>query len=305
MTDVTAIIPVGQDHRGGGPARPVAAPPDAGRTGRRHRRQHALGTGCSASGRQIHADHRLSGRHPDLGSRRQFDSDHPGHHQTVFDSMLRYSPELKPAAAPIHAMEVARQQRHPAGDHPARRHPVPRRRRQDDDGRQVRASACPSSAKADKKLLVGGDAQHTEPTSRMQSLDLGSDGLQPADPGRSDLPGFPSQAYVVPRASAWPRSDPEGFNALPIGAGPTGMVEHQRGSRIVLEAFDKYWGEVPRSSRSASTSCPKASARVALMPRGHAAYGIAQLPLREVQRLASEAFSIRDQGLSRLSRAST
>ena len=36
---------------------------------------------------------------------------------------------------------------------------------------------------------------------------------------------------------------PEGFNAKPIGAGPYRMVEHQRGARIVMEAFDKYKDE--------------------------------------------------------------
>jgi peptide/nickel transport system substrate-binding protein len=78
---------------------------------------------------------------------------------------------------------------------------------------------------------------------------------------------------------------PEGFNAKPIGAGPYQMVEHQRGSRIVLEAFEKYWGGVPPIKHVTFEIAPEASARVALVESGRV--GLAsQIPVREVQRLA-------------------
>ena len=93
-------------------------------------------------------------------------------------------------------------------------------------------------------------------------------------------------AYVVPKAYMQ-QVGPEGFNAKPIGAGPYRMVEHQRGSRIVLEAFDKYWGGAPPIKQVIFQIVPEASARVALVESGRA--GIAtQLPMREVQRLAPE-----------------
>jgi peptide/nickel transport system substrate-binding protein len=81
---------------------------------------------------------------------------------------------------------------------------------------------------------------------------------------------------------------PEGFNAKPIGAGPYRMVEHQRGSRIVLEAFDKYWGGVPPIKQVTFEIAPEASARVALVESGRAGFA-SQLPVREVQRLAQKA----------------
>ena len=47
--------------------------------------------------------------------------------------------------------------------------------------------------------------------------------------------------YIVPRAYMT-QVGPEGFNAKPIGAGPYRMVEHQRGSRIVLEGLRQILG---------------------------------------------------------------
>jgi peptide/nickel transport system substrate-binding protein len=79
----------------------------------------------------------------------------------------------------------------------------------------------------------------------------------------------------------------DGFNARPIGAGPYRMVEHQRGSRIVLEAFDKYWGGAPAIKQVTFQIVPEPSARVALVESGRAGMAI-QLPLRELQRLAGK-----------------
>jgi peptide/nickel transport system substrate-binding protein len=65
------------------------------------------------------------------------------------------------------------------------------------------------------------------------------------------------------------------------------MVEHQRGSRIVLEAFDKYWGGAPAIRQVIFQIVPEPSARVALVESGRA--GLAtQLPMREIQRLAGK-----------------
>jgi len=97
-------------------------------------------------------------------------------------------------------------------------------------------------AKADKKLVVGGmlntvsDIEVISPTKAVMQFS------RPTPTAPIYLAFL--TAYVVPKAYMQ-QVGPEGFNAKPIGAGPYRMVEHQRGSRITLEAFDKYWGGVP------------------------------------------------------------
>src|SRR5262249_48370363 len=55
----------------------------------------------------------------------------------------------------------------------------------------------------------------------------------------------------------------EGFQARPVGAGPYRLKDYQRGSRIVLEAFDKYWGGVPSTKEVIFQILPEASTRTA------------------------------------------
>jgi peptide/nickel transport system substrate-binding protein len=203
-------------------------------------------------------------------------------YETVFDSPLRYSPELKLGPRQIVEWKWA--------DDKATRLEITLR---DDilfhDGSKMTMDDVKFSlsdrAKADKKLVVGGmfntvsDIEVSSPTKGVMQFSRPT----PAAPiYLAFLTG-----YVVPK-DYMSQVGPEGFNAKPIGAGPYRMVEHQRGSRIVLEAFDKYWGGAPPIKQVTFEIAPEASARVALVESGRA--GLAtQLPVREVQRLGQKA----------------
>lgn len=89
--------------------------------------------------------------------------------------------------------------------------------------------------------------------------------------------------YILPKAY-FTKVGPEGFAAKPIGAGPYRVVDYQRGSRIVLEAFDKYWGGAPAIKKVTFEIVPEPAARVAAIESGRADVAT-QLPLREVARL--------------------
>jgi peptide/nickel transport system substrate-binding protein len=201
---------------------------------------------------------------------------------TVFDSPLRYSPDLKLGPRQITEWKWV--------DDKATRLEITLR---DDiffhDGSKMTMEDVKFSlsdrAKADKKLVVGGmfntvsDIEVTSPTKGVMQFSRST----PAAPiYLAFLTG-----YVVPKAYM-SQVGPEGFNAKPIGAGPYRMVDHQRGSRIVLEAFDKYWGGAPSIRQVTFEIAPEASARVALVESGRA--GLAtQLPVREIQRLTQKA----------------
>ena len=202
-------------------------------------------------------------------------------YETVFDSPLRYSPELKLGPRQVTEWTWV--------DDRATRLEITLR---DDiffhDGSKMTMEDVKFSlsdrAKADKKLVVGGmfntvsDIEIKSPTKGVMQFSRPT----PAAPiYLAFLTG-----YVVPKAYMT-QVGPEGFNAKPIGAGPYRMVEHQRGSRIVLEAFDKYWGGAPPIRQVTFEIAPEASTRVALVESGRA--GLAtQLPVREVQRLGQK-----------------
>jgi len=98
--------------------------------------------------------------------------------------------------------------------------------------------------------------------------------------------GFLS-GYILPKAY-FQKVGEEGFRAKPVGAGPYKVVDYQRGSRIVLEAFDKYWGGAPKIKRVTFEIIPEPSARVAAIESGRVDVA-SQIPLRETLRLASKA----------------
>ena len=89
--------------------------------------------------------------------------------------------------------------------------------------------------------------------------------------------------YILPKEYHEKVGD-EGFLAKPIGAGPYKLVDYQRGSRIVLEAFDKYWGGVPTIKSVTFQALPEASTRVAAIESGRVDVAV-QLPFREAMRL--------------------
>jgi peptide/nickel transport system substrate-binding protein len=92
--------------------------------------------------------------------------------------------------------------------------------------------------------------------------------------------------YILPKAYHQKVGD-DGFVAKPIGAGPYKLVDYQRGSRIVLEAFDKYWGGVPAIKNVTFQALPEASTRVAAIESGRVDVAV-QLPMREAIRLQSK-----------------
>ena len=202
-------------------------------------------------------------------------------YHTVFDSPLRYSQHLKLEARQIKQWRWL--------DDKATRLEITLR---DDilfhDGSRMTMDDVKYSLserpKADKKLLVGGmfntlaDVEVQSPTKGVLVYS------RPTLAGPIYL-GFLAM-YIVPKAYMT-QVGAEGFNAKPIGAGPYRMVEHQRGSRIVLEAFDKYWGGAPAIKQVTFLIVPEPSARVALVESGRAAMAV-QLPMREVQRLATK-----------------
>jgi peptide/nickel transport system substrate-binding protein len=203
-------------------------------------------------------------------------------YQTVFDSPLRYSPDLKLGPRQVVEWKWV--------DDKATRLEITLR---DDilfhDGSKLTMEDVKFSlserAKADNKLVVGAmfntvaDIEVTSPTKGVIQFNR-------ATPTAPIYLAFLT-AYVVPKAYMQ-QVGPEGFNAKPIGAGPYRMVEHQRGSRIVLEAFDKYWGGAPPIGKVIFEIAPEAATRVALVESGRA--GLAtQLPVREIQRLGQRA----------------
>ena len=92
--------------------------------------------------------------------------------------------------------------------------------------------------------------------------------------------------YIIPKAY-FQKVGEQGFLAKPIGAGPYKIVDYQRGSRLVLEAFDKYWGGAPKIKRVTFEFVPEPSARVAAIESGRADIA-SQIPLRETLRLAQK-----------------
>jgi len=76
----------------------------------------------------------------------------------------------------------------------------------------------------------------------------------------------------------------EGFSTKPIGSGPYKLVEYQRNSRIVLEAYDKYWGPKPKIKKVTILIIKDPSARVAAIQSGRVDFA-PDVPVRESTRL--------------------
>lgn len=92
-------------------------------------------------------------------------------------------------------------------------------------------------------------------------------------------------AYIIPKTYHLKVGE-EGFLAKPIGAGPYKLVDYQRGSRIVLDAYDRYWGGVPAIKRVTFQILSEPTARVAAIESGRVDVAT-QLPFREAVRLKS------------------
>ncbi len=202
-------------------------------------------------------------------------------YHSVFDSPLRYSPQLKLEPRQITQWKWV-------DDKATRLQITLRSDILFHDGSRMTMEDVKYSLsdrpKADKKLVVGG-MLNTLADIEVQSPTQGVMVFNRSTPAAPIYLAFLAM-YIVPKAYMT-QVGPEGFNAKPIGAGPYRMVEHQRGSRIVLEGFDKYWGGMPAIPHVTFDVVPEPSARVALVESGRAGMAV-QLPLREVQRLASK-----------------
>lgn len=72
-----------------------------------------------------------------------------------------------------------------------------------------------------------------------------------------------------------------GFLAKPVGSGPYRLVEYQRDSRIVLKAFDRYWGGAPQQAQVTILIVKDPTSRVSAVRSGQAALSY-NLPVRDV-----------------------
>jgi len=92
-------------------------------------------------------------------------------------------------------------------------------------------------------------------------------------------------AYVMPR-DYFQKIGREAFLDKPIGSGPYRLVDYQRDSRIVFEAYDKYWGGVAPIKRVTFQIIKDTSARLAAVQSGQVDFAH-NLPIREVMRLGN------------------
>jgi peptide/nickel transport system substrate-binding protein len=76
----------------------------------------------------------------------------------------------------------------------------------------------------------------------------------------------------------------DAFKLAPIGAGPYKLVQYDRGSRIVLQAFDKYWGGEPKIKQVIFEIVTDPTARVAAIESGRVDLAT-EIPFRETTRL--------------------
>lgn len=200
-------------------------------------------------------------------------------YETVFDSPLRYSRSQQLEARQIKSWEWQ--------DQHAQRLAVTLR---DDivfhDGsklttQDLRWSLLERPSK-NKKLAVGGmfqtlaDVEIVSPTKAVLVY-------QKPTPAAPIYLAFLT-AYILPQAYMEKAGD--AFLTKPIGAGPYRLVDYQRNSRIVLEAFDKYWGGAAPIKRVTFEIQPEPAARVAAIESGRAGIAV-QIPLREVKRLGA------------------
>lgn len=94
--------------------------------------------------------------------------------------------------------------------------------------------------------------------------------------------------FIIPKNYFEKVGGKEGFLKAPVGSGPFKLAEYQLGSRIVLEAFDKYWGQKSKIKRVTFEIVKDPSARVAAIQSKRVDISY-QVPIREAQRLGKTA----------------
>lgn len=92
-------------------------------------------------------------------------------------------------------------------------------------------------------------------------------------------------ACILPK-SYYQKVGQDGFRKKPVGSGPYRLVDYQRNSRIVLEAYDRYWGGAAKIKRLTFQIVADPVARAAAIQSGQADITL-NLPVREVDRLGA------------------
>lgn len=182
--------------------------------------------------------------------------------KSVFDSPLHYSSELKLLAQQI------RERRWLDGSY-TRLEVTLRDGITFHDGSALSAEDLRFSwierPAADKKLAVSGmlaDLKDVEVLSATKAVLV----FAKPFPAAEIFLGFLT-AYILPKAYLL-RVGPEGFQRAPIGAGPYRLAQYEKGSRIVLQAYEKYWGAAPQFKRVVFHVMPEPSARVKAVEAG-------------------------------------
>lgn len=93
--------------------------------------------------------------------------------------------------------------------------------------------------------------------------------------------------FIVPKAYM-EKVGLDAFREKPIGSGPYKLVEYQMNSRIVLEAFEDYWGGKPAIPRISIDIIKDSAARVAAVQSGTVDLTI-NIPVRDTERLGKTA----------------
>jgi peptide/nickel transport system substrate-binding protein len=94
-----------------------------------------------------------------------------------------------------------------------------------------------------------------------------------------------SSAYIMPRRY-FEQVGRDGFIEKPVGSGPYRVIDYQRDNRIVLEAYDQYWGGVAKIRNVTFQVIKDTSARIAAVQSGQVDFAHS-LPVREVTRLGA------------------
>ncbi len=93
-------------------------------------------------------------------------------------------------------------------------------------------------------------------------------------------------ATVVLPGAYYQKVGQNGFRKKPVGSGPYRLVEYERNSRIVLEAYDKHWRGPAKIKRLTFQIVADPVARAAAIQSGQADITL-NLPVREVERLGA------------------
>jgi peptide/nickel transport system substrate-binding protein len=83
------------------------------------------------------------------------------------------------------------------------------------------------------------------------------------------LTRFPGRALVIASPKSLEKMGSEQFSVTPVGTGPFRVVEHQVGTKLVLERFDDYFLEgIPKIKRITVIPVPEADTSVAALRTG-------------------------------------